>query len=126
MPKSGCIGTLTTRRNCRVEWVTVLRGAHALGVHVFAVACSNTVKGLSEMARKTIAVQELKDHVNGMLKDSAPEMVESRTALGVLLSSVLMDTGNYAGFNYLPSEFVDVGVRRVLREGYDKTRVFYY
>lgn len=93
---------------------------------MFAVACSNTVKGLSEMARKTIAVQELKDRVNSMLKDSAPEMVESRTALGVLLSSVLMDTGNYAGFNYLPSEFVDSGVRRVLREGYDKTRVFYY
>lgn len=78
------------------------------------------------MARKTIAVLELKDKVNGMLKDSVPEMAQGREALCVLMDSVLHETGNYAGFNYLPSEFTNGKRENGLREGYDETRRFYY
>jgi len=50
--------------------------------------------------RKTVSVEALRAKINARLADettgSAPRM-----ALASLLESVLMDSGNYRGFNYL-------------------------
>jgi hypothetical protein len=51
-------------------------------------------------ARKTVAVESLRERVNGMLADSVPEYTQARTALSVLLEGVLMDSGNYKGYRY--------------------------
>lgn len=71
------------------------------------------------MARKTIAVSELVTRVNHMIAATADPRREERQALAVLLESVLMDTGNYRGFNYLESELAH---DNTLVVGYDDTR----
>lgn len=71
--------------------------------------------------RKTVAVTELVARVNRMIAASADEMQAERQALAVLLESVLMDTGNYKGFQYLSSEFIDRDTA-TFRENYDATR----
>jgi hypothetical protein len=70
------------------------------------------------MARKTVEIATVRDTVNRML--AAPNgTAEGRRALAVLAESILMSTGNYRGFGYLPSELSAPGV---LRDGYDDTR----
>lgn len=80
------------------------------------------------MPRKTVPVEDLIERVNRMI-DLARTPGE-RTTLAVLLESVLMDTGNYNGFQYLPSEFLpgDEQARtgKVLRDDFDDTRRHYY
>jgi len=50
--------------------------------------------------RKTVSVQSIRDSVNRMI--AAPKSTqEGRVALSVFLSSLLLETGNYHGFNYL-------------------------
>lgn len=78
------------------------------------------------MARKTVNVTDLLARVNKVLADSVPEYVQGRHAMAILLTDVLMDTGNYHGFNYLPSEFVDGKPENGLRPGYDESRRYYY
>jgi hypothetical protein len=60
---------------------------------------------LTMTKRKTFSVDSLKTKVNAIL--TAPESKwnteESRAALAVMLSDVLHETGNYNGFNYIPS-----------------------
>lgn len=75
------------------------------------------------MARKTIAVSELVGRVNAMIAATSDDMRESRIALGVLLDTVLVETANYRGFSYLPSELDANGQ---LRDGYDGTRKRYH
>ena len=53
------------------------------------------------MARKTIEVSTVKDHMNMILANSDDELSEYRVALAHALEWVLMDTGNYHGFRYL-------------------------
>ena len=55
------------------------------------------------MARKTIDVQDVTERVNRMI--SLAPCKETRETLAILLSGILMDTDNYHGFRYLPSEF---------------------
>jgi len=50
--------------------------------------------------RKTVDVQAIRAKINARLADEATGTVP-RMALATLLESVLMDTGNYRGFNYL-------------------------
>jgi len=59
---------------------------------------------MSRSTRKTIDVADLRNYVNSMLKDSnnEPESAAGRAALATLLERVLMNTGNYRGFAYLP------------------------
>ena len=81
---------------------------------------------------KTIAVQQVKERINHMLAHgiSTPE---SRQTLGAFLSILLMDTGNYQGFNYLA--WVNGGAAQWRTDGEpkdttpylgDQTRVEYY
>lgn len=82
------------------------------------------------MARKTIQVDTLRDKVNEMLR--APDgSREGRVALTVLIESVLVDTGNYHGFQYLtsewlPEEYRDYASGKMLKPDHDDTRRFYY
>ena len=48
--------------------------------------------------RKTIEVETIKTMVNDMLEKSIPELVEGRESLAILLSNILMETGNYHGY----------------------------
>lgn len=50
--------------------------------------------------RKTIPVDVLKDHVNGMLAKSVPEVKDGRIAMALVLEWALMETGNYHGFRF--------------------------
>ena len=70
--------------------------------------------------RKTNAVDNVRKIANRMLADSIDDASEGRTAVAVMLERVLLDTGNYKGFRYLPGVIVD-GVRRG-----DETRRAYY
>lgn len=80
------------------------------------------------MARKTIAVDALRNKVNGYLRDSHDDRTEARIALHVLLESVLMETDNYKGFTYRIDEFETdaAGVPTRLRDVYDDTRRIYF
>lgn len=79
------------------------------------------------MARKTIAIQAVKDHANKMLRDSVPEVRAQREGICGFMDALLHDAGAYAGFNYLDDQFKVEGDRGSgLREGYDPTRRFYY
>jgi hypothetical protein len=50
--------------------------------------------------RKTVTVDIIRDKVNQMI--AAPKSTqEGRVALSVFLSSLLLETGNYRGFQYL-------------------------
>lgn len=51
--------------------------------------------------RKTFNVSELVDMVNGICKDSAPDLVDRRQGAMNVLEAVLHQTGNYRGFGYL-------------------------
>ena len=51
--------------------------------------------------RKTIKVEEVKILVNHMLLNSCDDNRSGREALQTLIETILMETGNYNGFNYL-------------------------
>ena len=88
--------------------------------------------------RKTASIQEIKNTVNLMI--AAPKGTrEGRLALGVFLSSLLLETGNYHGFNYLEwlhrCEHEKSGLARWIEDGKpddttpylgDQSRVEYY
>ena len=74
--------------------------------------------------RKTITVESFKVKINKMIADSPDSMTEARTALAGLLESVLFETDNYHGFNYLPG-VVDFTVDPPDIHG-DETRKKYY
>lgn len=77
--------------------------------------------------RKTIDVAELVNDINRMISRSETE--QERIVLGVLAESVLMRTGNYKGFQLLPSEFLppeEQTNEHVLRPDYDSTKRRYY
>lgn len=84
------------------------------------------------MSRKTYNVSDLRDKVNGMIAHThandnpdyqpfgSPERRAERTALFVLLESVLHDTGNYKGYRYLD------GSNAVRADRYDDTARHYH
>lgn len=73
------------------------------------------------MARKTVSVEWLKQKTNSFLAHSADEMAAERKGMFALLESALHETGNYRGFNYLPSQWSG-DVLAI----HDETRRFYY
>lgn len=75
-------------------------------------------------ARKTIPVEDVKKLANKMLADSIPEYTRERLAVCSLIEHVLMDTGNYRGFGYLPG-VVDFTTDPPTFPG-DETRRQYY
>lgn len=56
------------------------------------------------MARKTVSLADLTKRVNHVLSATADDMTSDRIAVSVLLESVLMDAGNYHGFQFTDGE----------------------
>lgn len=73
--------------------------------------------------RKTVTVESLIDRANKMLDVSPSGLQNERYAIHHFVAGILHDTGNYKGFNYLPSEFDTDGN---LRKDYDGSRTFFY
>jgi len=88
--------------------------------------------------RKTIKVEEVKALVNAMLRNSSDDNRSGRATLQTLIETILMDTGNYNGFNYLTPNDMETSANgttygidcRKDRDHWfddtDHTRVFYY
>jgi len=67
--------------------------------------------------RKTIEVSAVLSMANNMLANSTHAVsAESRMAVASMLERILMDTGNYHGFNYIGGYVA----------GMDESRRFYY
>lgn len=76
------------------------------------------------MARKTIEVSKIKTWVNHHLASNlSVSTKESRLAYASLLESVLHETGNYKGFNYL--EWMNGGADRWHADGCPKDKTPY-
>ena len=60
------------------------------------------------MARKTVDVSFIRNHVNGFLADSTVDS-SARQAMMTILEDVLFETGNYHGFSYLTKNQVPEG-----------------
>jgi len=82
-------------------------------------------------ARKTIAVEDVRDMVNRALafpdtfhrvEGMTPEQA-MRIGVASLMEQILHATGNYRGFGYLVSELTEDGT---LREGHDDSRRRYF
>lgn len=78
------------------------------------------------MTRKTIPVERVKELANGMLLNSQDEMTKEREGIYTLLEQVLMDTGNYHGFRYLPGAYDLIESMPPVKELRDETRRQYY
>lgn len=92
------------------------------------------------MARKTFKVEDFKIMINHKLKFSPDRAIEYRQGLLISIENVLMQSGNYKGFNYLTIEQIKEygnkvpGIWRpdpeqpskVSFENTDNTRVFFY
>jgi len=53
-------------------------------------------------SRKTINVDRVRELANRMLRESVDEVTEGREGVYVLLEEILMETGNYKSYDYLP------------------------
>lgn len=86
------------------------------------------------MSRKTFEVESLKSMVNEMIArshDDCGGSVEYRESAASILSSVLMQTGNYKGFRYLTEKEVPSGQKFGINDdlsfgGCDKSRVCFF
>ena len=76
--------------------------------------------------RKTIPVADVLALANKMLRDSADEMTQAREAVASLIERVLMDTGNYRGYGYLPGIVTYDDVNLIATIVGDETRRVYY
>ena len=73
--------------------------------------------------RKTFRVEGFIVKVNTMIAATNDDMAAERLALATVLESVLLETGNYHGFNYLLTEWTEEGT---LRPDADRSRRRYY
>lgn len=91
--------------------------------------------------RKTFSVEKLKTLVNNQILHSADDDVAGRQALILTIESVLQESGNYSGFQYLGTDNMKfsqhgttVGINdhnadddwKVKFDGADRTRVKYF
>jgi hypothetical protein len=74
-------------------------------------------------AKKTVNVRELVARANAALKATPDDWVGEREGISMFIQAILMDTDNYRGFGYLPSEFDEDGK---LADWYDDSRRHYY
>jgi hypothetical protein len=86
------------------------------------------------MAKKTIKVTDIVEQANAYLalpEETSGASEQFRRGVIAMVERVLFETGNYKGFNYLKSELLPESERdykngKVLRDGMDETRRFYY
>jgi len=63
--------------------------------------------------RKTVRVEDLKDRINNEIRHGVT--VEARLTLATVLATILHETGNYKGFNYV--EWIEGGHSQWLLDG---------
>lgn len=56
------------------------------------------------MRRQTVKIAELKAEANKVFRESRDEYKVQRRAIQSFVDSLLMDAGQYKGFNYLPAD----------------------
>lgn len=82
------------------------------------------------MARKTVEVSKVVSIANKMLENTGDDDTQLRLGVSALVESVLFETGNYKGFNYLESEFKPASEQSLgespLKENYDDSRRQYH
>ena len=71
--------------------------------------------------RKTIEIKKIVERANKYFEDSPDSDIENRKAIAWFVSDILHSSGNYRGFNYLPSES-DLNAGHYGKDG----RVFFY
>jgi hypothetical protein len=84
--------------------------------------------------RKTIEVARIKEIVNDMILNSLDDDKSSREHMSLVLEAVLIETGNYSGFQYLSRHDMEssfngtsYGINDDLTfGGTDRTRVRYF
>lgn len=57
--------------------------------------------------KKALNIGLLVDKANDVFENSSDDFVQGRNALQVFVSNILMETGNYEGFNYIQKEKMD-------------------
>jgi len=89
-------------------------------------------------AKKTIEIKVVKETINAMLLHSPDKNADGRDSLITLAKSILMETNNYHGFNYLSPEKMSMSAsgttygidqNKTEKEWFnntDKTRVYFY
>ena len=73
--------------------------------------------------RKTIEVEEFKRYMNTILANSTDSVTEAREAVASVLEHVLMETGNYKGFQSTSPRVSEIGNHVVFA---DETRRRYF
>lgn len=84
--------------------------------------------------RKTVELEKIKEKANNFFLISKNEATVERRALHLFVSDLLMDAGQYRGFNYLLKQDVgegltfgmqwdDTGSKAIFK---DETRIFFY
>ncbi len=76
---------------------------------------------MARKTRKTITVESVKDRINAQILQS--QSPHERTILARLLSSILMDVGQYHGFNYVA--WLDGGYHKWVADGEPKDNTPY-
>lgn len=82
--------------------------------------------------RKTIDVATIKEKANAFFANSDNSCADSRRALQGFVSNILMDSGNYKGFNYLCEGDVKPGLSfgKSWADGdvvfHDESRIFFF
>lgn len=66
--------------------------------------------------RKTVNANVIIDEANKVFKESLPNFKDGRTAIQIFVTTLLLDAGQYKGFNYLTAE--------ALPEGYEPGMIF--
>lgn len=61
-------------------------------------------------ARKTVEISTIKEKANAFFANSKNELAGERKALQMFVTGLLMETGNYRGFNYLQQHDVAAGM----------------
>ena len=61
-------------------------------------------------ARKTVEISTIKQKANAFFANSKNELTGERKALQMFVTGLLMETGNYRGFNYLQQQDVAAGM----------------
>lgn len=55
-------------------------------------------------SRKTVEIEQIKEQANSFFFNSKNELAETRKHLQSFVSQILMETGNYKGFQYITKQ----------------------
>jgi hypothetical protein len=83
-------------------------------------------------ARKTVEITTIREKANAFFANSKNELAGERKTLQMFVADLLMNTGNYRGFNYLEKHHVVLGQSFGVDHSsvppvfYDESRIFFH